>query len=652
MELGKSFWKTFERGIEREWLLTNGIGGYAASTVIGANTRRYHGLLIASLKPPVNRHLILSKIDESVVLNGTAHHIYSFQTPDYVMEGFRYQQRFLREPVPTFIYSVEDVFIEKRICMVHGENTVAVVYRIINGSSPSVLRLTPLVNFRDHHYNAAREYMQFEQKASGKGISIKPYGQDIDISIECSHGSYTRTDNTYFLNMDYAVEKERGLHPTEDHFIPGYFEVEAAPGEEKIITITATTEKGKIHGDGPEIIEAEEQRLKKLVNRSGLKEPFARKLVLAADKFIVERASTRSKTIIAGYPWFTDWGRDTMIALPGLTLATGRFDDARDILFTFSKYVKYGLIPNMFPDGGEEPPYNTVDASLWFFEAVGKYLKYTGDYEFIEKYIFGALTQIIDAYRGGTLFKIGMDADYLITAGDESTQLTWMDAKVGSWVVTPRHGKAVEINALWYNALKVYSGLLKHLGKDSSSFESLSDKVRESFAEAFWNDAGQCLYDVITGSFRDASVRCNQILAVSLTNAVIEGEKAARVVTRVWKELYTAYGLRSLSPEEKGYVGIYTGDQLRRDGAYHQGTVWTWPLGHFITAFVKVHGNTDHAKNRALKFIEPFKDHLEDACMGSISEIFNGSEPHEAKGCFAQAWSVGEVLRAYVEDVL
>ncbi|MCX7843687.1 MAG: glycogen debranching enzyme N-terminal domain-containing protein [Clostridia bacterium] len=651
MEFGKSHWRSYDRGIEKEWLLTNGIGGFASSTVIGANTRRYHGLLVASLNPPVGRHLILSKIDESIIINGVTHNFYSFQTPDFTMEGFRYQQRFVMNPLPTFIYSIEDVFIEKKVCMVYGQNTTAVIYNIINGSGSSILRLTPLVNFRDYHFNSSRQHMIFDQIPNGQGVAIKPYNLDINIKINCSEGAFVRKDDRYFLNMDYAIERERGLQSTEDHFIPGYFEVEVKPGEEKEITVTATIEKDFEKRNGSELVRLEIERLNGLLKKAGYKDDFARKLVLASDNFIVKRASTGAKTIIAGYPWFTDWGRDSMIALTGLTLATRRYEDAREILYTFSKYEKYGLLPNVFPDGGDEPPYNSVDASLWYFEAVNKYLAYTGDSEFVFEKLYETLTHIINSYINGTLYKIKMDEDYLIAAGDEGTQLTWMDAKVGSWVVTPRHGKAVEINALWYNALKVFADIAKKMGKHCERYEELAERVRESFVKSFWNYDRQCLYDVITEDFKDSSVRPNQILAVSLSYPVLAGDMAKKVVTRVWKELYTAYGLRSLSKRSANYIGTYFGDQHRRDGAYHQGTVWTWPLGHFITAFVRVNGGTRQARLKALRFIEPFRDHLRDACVGSISEIFDGDEPHVPRGCFAQAWSVAEILRAYTEDV-
>lgn len=494
--------------------------------------------------------------------------------------------------------------------------------------------------------------MSFYRKFDKDVLILRPSCYDIDIRLYSSDGKFTELDDTWFYNMDYAVERERGLSSTEDHYIPGYYDVEIKPLEEKCITFVATVEKSINHRDGQKIIEKEKKRLKKLIDKAGYKDELAKRLVLAADSFIVHRESTNAKTIIAGYPWFTDWGRDTMIALTGLTLSTRRFEDAKEILYTFSKYVKDGLIPNMFPDAGHEPPYNTVDAALWYFEAVNKYVKYTHDYKFIKENIYKGLKEIIEFYSKGTHFNIKADEDCLITAGDEHTQLTWMDAKVGDWVVTPRHGKAVEINALWYNALKVMSQLSKHFKEDYTLYDEMAEKVKKSFVDSFWNKDKKCLYDCLTESYKDDKVRPNQILAVSLSYPIIEGEKAKSVVDTVLKELYTAYGLRSLSPKEKEYVGVYVGDQYRRDGAYHQGTVWTWPLGHFITAYLKVNNYSPEAKKMALRFIEPFKDHLEDACLGSISEIFDGNEPLIPRGCFAQAWSVAEILRAYVEDVM
>jgi predicted glycogen debranching enzyme len=650
MHFGKSDWRTFDDGVQREWLVTNGIGGFASSTIIGANTRRYHGLLIASLRPPVSRHLILSQITESIAIGDRHYDLHSFQTPGYKNEGHKNLQRVTVDPLPQFTYSVEDVFIEKKISMVYGENTVVIVYKIFNGSSRSSIKLTPLVNFRDYHHNSESNFLKFSQRKLDNRVILKPLSYDIDINIYCSEDSFTELENCYFYGMDYPIERERGLQPTEDHYIPGYFEISMLPGEDKTVTVICSVEDEILNTDGPGLIEREEERLERLISNAGYKDKFAQQLVIAADSFIVYRKSTDAKTIIAGYPWFTDWGRDTMIAMMGLTLTTRRYQDARDIMLTFSKYVRDGLIPNMFSDEGLDPAYNTVDAALWFFEAVNKYIEYTEDYTFIKENIYNSLEQIIRKYIEGTDFKIGMDRDFLITAGDEKTQLTWMDAKVGDWVVTPRHGKAVEINALWYNAVKVMEKLSAYFSGKGGNYGEMAESIRKSFIDVFWNQNAECLYDVVTQNYSDSKVRPNQIMAVSLSYPVIGGLKAEKVIRKIWSELYTAYGLRSLSPNDTEYRGIYKGDSYSRDGAYHQGTVWTWPLGQFISSYVRIFGTNEKNRNIVKKFFDPFKDHLRDACIGSISEIFDGDEPLIPRGCFAQAWSVGEILRAYMES--
>lgn len=651
MEFGKGYWKTFEQGIEREWLLTNGTGGFASSTIIGANTRRYHGLLIASFNPPVQRHLILSKIDESISIEGREYNLYSFITPDYIMRGYHYLQRFALDPLPRYIFSVEDVFIEKKIALVQRENIVVIVYKVLNGISDIRLKLALLVNYRDYHQNSSRNHMAFTQKPFENSVVINPYNLELDINIYCDGGRFVKEDDCWFYNMYYPVEAERGLHAVEDHYIPGYFEVELKPGENRTISVIAAAGRQISDFDAEGLINSEEKRIQKIMDDSGFKDSFALQLVRASDDFIVYRKSTDAKTIIAGYPWFTDWGRDTMIALPGITLVTGRFEDARQILYTYSKYIKNGLVPNIFPDSGEKPYYNSVDAPLWYFEAVNKYIEYTGDYEFIKQNIYKVLKSIIHFYINGTEFNIKMDKDFLITAGNEKTQLTWMDAKVDDWVVTPRHGKAVEINALWYNALRIIARLAGRFGEDANEYENIAREVKTSFEGAFWNETGQFLYDVVNGEHKNDMLRPNQILAISLSYPVIGGDKAQKVVDRVRKDLYTAYGLRSLSPYSEKYRGTYAGDRYSRDGAYHQGTVWTWLLGHFITAYTRVYGHTREGRQMALRFIQPFRDHLRDACIGSISEIFDGDQPLRPKGAFAQAWSVGEILRAYVEDI-
>lgn len=653
MEFGKSFWYSYEQGSDREWIITNGIGGYASGTLICSNSRRYHGLLIAALKPPTSRHLLLSNVLEDLIFeDGTSVAFSSFKTSDgYINKGFAHLQRVNYQFIPEFIYSYQDVFMKKKIAMKYGENTTVVYYEIRNGSKAAVFKLSPLVNYRDHHHQSNCNYLNFDMDINKNEISISPKGSDVAINLSTSSSQFKKLDSCYFYNMLYNIEQERGLDSFEDHFMPGYFSVELKPYECKTISFVATSQKldsSKI--DAAEVIASEEQRLSELLSIKDYKNKLCRRLVLAADNFIVYRKSTASKTVIAGYPWFTDWGRDTMIAFSGLTLATGRYKDAEDILYTFSKYVAHGLIPNVFPDDGLQPAYNSVDAALWYFEAVYNYLEYTNNYNFIKEKIYSCLKDIFTGFKDGTIFDIRMTEDGLITAGNPHTQLTWMDAKVGDWVVTPRHGKAVEINALWYNALMIMSHLSQKF-EDRDIYINLANKAKEAFDKVFWNGSDNCLYDVVNDYGKDPSIRPNQILAVGLSYSVVEGDKAKSIVEKVWKELYTPYGLRSLSQYSHQYRGEYSGDVWSRDGAYHQGTVWTWPLGRFIKAYVRVYGSTKEARRNAADFVLPFIDHMKDGGLGSISEIFDGDVPHYPRGCFAQAWSVSEILRAAIEDV-
>lgn len=651
MEFGKSYWRTFEQGIQREWVITNGIGGFASSTIIGANTRRYHGLLIASLHPPIKRYLILSKLDESIEVRNVKYDLFTNQTPDYISKGYFHLQRFMLDPFPTFLYNIQDVFIEKKVFMIYGQNMVVVLYKVFAGSSEVKLSITPIINFRDYHGDSSKEYMRFSKSIEDSEIIIKPYDTEVNIRIRISEGKFIDLNNWWFYNMYYIREQERGLRHIEDHFIPGYFEIRVNPYETKEITFICSLDKID-NLNGLELLEHEQKRIKKVIDTAGYNDDFLNKLVVAADSFIVYRKSTDSKTIIAGYPWFTDWGRDTMIALPGLTLVTKRFEDAKDILITFSKYIKEGLIPNMFPDEGQEPLYNTVDASLWYFEAVYKFLMYTKEYDFVKENLYSSLKHIIDKYVEGTYFNIKMDEDGLITAGEGNIQLTWMDAKVDDWVVTPRHGKPVEVNALWYNALRIMEYLARKFKQNYKVYHEAAEIVRKAFIKTFWNEKESCLYDVINKDGVDARIRPNQIFAVSLSFPVLEGDKAKSVVYKVWELLYTAYGLRTLSPYDKDYRGIYIGDRWSRDGAYHQGTVWSWLIGHFITGYRRVENYSEESRVVAKRLLEPFKDHLYDAGLGSISEIFDGDEPLIPRGCISQAWGVAEVLRAYVEEVL
>jgi predicted glycogen debranching enzyme len=654
MEFGNSYWLNYEQGSEREWVITNGIGGYASGSLICSNSRRYHGLLIAALKPPTSRHMLLSNLLEDVLFeDGTSVSLSSFITSDgYVNSGFTYLQRVEYDYLPQFIYSLKDIFIKKKIAMKQGQNTTVVDYEIRNGSESIVLKLSPLINYRDHHHNSRSSYLNFSTEiVSPEKLIMSPAGSNIKLQLGVNTGKFNRFEGCYFYNMFYTLEQERGADSREDHFMPGSFNIELKPYECRTVSFVASTEDYDIDEiDAGEVIKAEEIRYSSLLEMQGYKNELLNRLVLAADNFIVYRASTKAKTVIAGYPWFTDWGRDTMIAFSGLTLATGRYDDAKDILYTFSKYVDYGLLPNVFPDDGEKPAYNSVDAALWYFEAVNNYLEYTQDFSFVQENIYGCLKEICSGFIKGTIYDIKMMDDGLVTAGNEYTQLTWMDAKAGDWVVTPRHGLAVEINALWYNALMIMSKLAK-IFKDKDIYLDLAVKAKKAFDQVFWNERDGCLYDVVNGSGSDASIRPNQILAVGLSYAVADGNKAKCIVEKVWKELYTPYGLRTLSTDNPQYKGIYAGDILSRDAAYHQGTVWTWPLGRFIKAYIKVNGSTEQARKAAADFIKPFLNHIRDAGLGSISEIFDGNAPYYPRGCFAQAWSVAEVLRAAVEDV-
>ncbi|HOV80563.1 MAG TPA: amylo-alpha-1,6-glucosidase [Bacillota bacterium] len=647
---GKSDWRTFESGIDKEWLVTNGIGGYASGTVINANTRKYHGLLVSALKPPGWRVLQLAKLDERFTAGPCNYNLAANENKSGFAElGFIHLQQVKINPFPTFTYSFGDIILEKTVFMIHGRNTTVVLYRVFNGSEPGCLRIVPMVNCRGHHFITREGEIKFSQVKTERGVSIKGREEIPPLLLACSDGAYI-VDEHWYNGMAYAVEKERGENPYEDHYIPGRFEVSFEPFENKTFTVIASSaEFGGM--DGEELLGREKSRVSELVKLAGYKDHFARRLVRAADAFIVQRQSTGKKTVIAGYPWFADWGRDAMISLPGLTLVTRRFADAKEILITYTRLCRKGLLPNAFFEGETNPVFNTVDASLWFIYAVYKYLVYTGDLEFVRDELFPSIKEIIEWYAGGTEYNIGMDEDGLLAAGSPDVQLTWMDAKVDDWVVTPRHGKAVEINALWYNALSVYRALCSAFD-DDFPFPGLPEKVMNNFVQSFWDDAEGYLCDVLSPEGKDCKVRPNQLLAASLPYRMVTREQGLRMVQKVWRELYVTYGIRSLSPWDRNYRGVYAGDRFHRDGAYHQGTAWSWLMGPFITAYRWAHGYSPDSRNRAHLFISPFRNQLYDHGVGYISEIFDGDEPAVPRGCIAQAWGVAEVLRAYVEDVL
>jgi len=646
----------------REWLETNGLGGFAASTIVGLNTRRYHGLLTAATKPPVGRMVLLSKLEEALIIEGRRHDLSANQYPGTVYpQGFQLQTGFRLDPFPTFTYEVEGIEIEKSVFMVQGENTTVVQYDFrlpVRTTNRSLLtahlsfEIRSLIAFRDYHStthenSSLNSHVQIEDGLA----SVAPYA-DLPTLYFAHDPAEINAHGDWYHNFEYRVEQERGLDFHEDLFSPFAFSftLDTTQLKEGVrVSIVTSTERR-------EVKQADAYRAAEIKRRETMTQLAARdndlvsSLTAAADQFIVARE--RCKTVIAGYHWFADWGRDTMIALPGLTLATGHAEIAKSILAEFALHVDQGMLPNRFPDAGENPEYNTVDATLWFFEAVRALLQYTNDYDFVRTTLYDVLTDIIDWHVKGTRYNIHVDSDGLMFSGEPGAQLTWMDAKVGDWVVTPRTGKAVEIQALWYNALTVMEGLAERFGDraNQKQYKTMAASARRSFNEQFWNEQTGCLYDAVNGDQRDASIRPNQVFAISLTNSMVSNARAKSILRVVERELLTPRGLRTLSPNDSRYVGRYEGDPRSRDGAYHQGTVWPWLMGSYITAYVKTFGE-DFGRRFATDWLNNFRQHLTEACPGQVSEIFDGDPPHTPRGCVAQAWSVAELLRAAVENV-
>ncbi len=637
----------FEHARTLEWLETNGLGGFASSTVPGMNTRRYHGLLTAATRPPVGRVLLLSKLEEVVIVNGQRYELSVNQYPGVIHpSGHQYLREFRLDPMPTFLYAAGGVEIEKRVFMVHGENTVVVEYQLLSGPAEGcTLELRPLIAFRDYHSTTHRNDSLDATVAFEEGMaSVAPY-LEMPRLYMAHNAVHAEATGDWYSNFEYEIERERGLDFREDLFNPLLLRFSLGPSVRA--TVIAST-VSRTAADAPNLRAGEIARRRDIAAMAPSEEPFVRDLTLAADQFIVQRADL--KTVIAGYPWFSDWGRDTMIALPGLTLVTGRFEIARDILLAFARSVDRGMLPNRFPDAGEAPEYNTVDATLWYFEAVRAYLAYTGEFEFVRTRLLPTLLDILDWHLRGTRYGIHMDSDGLLTCGEAGVQLTWMDAKIRDWVVTPRSGKPVEIQALWYNALRIAADLTRREGQSlqADSFDELATRAQASFLAQFWNGSEHCLFDVVDGGQRDGAIRPNQIFAVSLHHQILPIDRARQVVEVVERELLTPAGLRSLSPRDSRFRGRYEGGVFERDSAYHQGTVWQWLMGPFLTAYCKV--NPD-SRAQAAAWLTGMQSQLGEAGLGQISEIADGDAPHCARGCIAQAWSVAELLRAAVEDV-
>ncbi len=637
----------------REWLVTNGIGGFASGTVASLHTRRYHGLLFAALKPPLGRVLLLSKLDEVAEYEGRQFWLSANRWGDGTIapQGFQFIQRFhLEETIPVWTYAFGDVLLEKRIWMRRGINTTCVQYHVVRGQAPIRLTLHALVNYRDYHGSTQANGWQFAIDQIEHGFRILGYDGAQPLYLMCSKGK-AEAYHTWYHQFSYREEAERGLPDQEDHLQAGTFVTTLNEGE--TVTVVASTEGSAMHSADESLSHRHtyEHVLLKPVERlsqehSSPMPSWIRQLLLAADQFIVSRPlpnQSEGHSVIAGYPWFGDWGRDTMISFPGLFLVTQRIGMAKSLLQSFAQFVDQGMLPNRFPDAGEPPEYNTVDATLWYFDAIRQYFEQTQDVDLLVE-LYPVLEDILHWHVKGTRYHIQVDPhDGLLHAGEPGVQLTWMDAKVDDWVVTPRIGKPVEINALWLNALTAFRQFAKTLQKPTKKWDELIRKTQDNFSR-FWNEEVGYCFDVLDGpNGHDAALRPNQIIAVALPDCPLPHSQQRAVVDACSRNLLTGMGLRSLSPDDPRYVGRYEGDVRQRDSAYHQGTVWGWLIGPFVVAHLRVYQDP----RIALSFLQPFAHQLQDYGLGSIGEIGDGDPPFQPRGCIAQAWTVAEVLRAW-----
>ncbi len=661
----RSICRDIESALNLEWIVTNGLGGYAFSTIVGANTRRYHGLLVAAPTSSRERLVLLSKVDEELESDGVPYYLGTNEyTPATIHPcGFVHLEEFrLEEGLPVWTYRGGDWELEKRLWMAYGQNTTYISYTLKRSPRPVTLTLRPLINYRSFHRETkGRVDWDFAHvEADERGCCVlRAFEGALPYSLRATPPMEHIPTGLWYWNFMHRHERERGLDYTEDLYAPGVLRRTLAPGETQLL-VASCEPNPLVDLNGERVLALEQERRRSLLAQSELagERPEIVQLVLAADQFIVHRAPTpgvaqglggRATTVIAGYPWFGDWGRDTMISLPGLMLATRRYAEAAEVLRTYARYVDQGMLPNRFPEVGETPEYNTVDATLWFFVALWSYVEETGD-QALGGELYDLLLEIVDWHVRGTRYGIQVDpADGLLRAGVPGTQLTWMDAKVEEWVVTPRHGKPVEVNALWYNALRIVDALGRRLGRRAGRkrCRDLAEQAQESFPRRFWYAPGGHLYDVVDGpTGDDPALRPNQLLAISLPFPLIAGEQARSILETVAMELATPYGLRTLSPRDPGYRGHYQGDIWQRDSAYHQGTVWPWLIGPYLAAQRRVYGPQADVRSQ----LAPLLDHLNSAGIGTISEIMDGDPPYTPRGCVAQAWSVAEVLRVWRES--
>ncbi len=672
MKLGK-LKLDLKDGLKKEWIITNGIGGFCSTTVIGANTRRYHGLLVASLNPPASRFLVLSKLDESLSIADRNYCLYTNVCKEYVSDGFKRLESFEKDYFPTFNFRIEDIKIEKKITMIYGKNTTVVSYKVENGKQASKMTIAPIINFRDFHSMTPNKEFNLVQNINNNKVCIEA-NESVQKSIYMylDEGKYTAYNSDTFKNMYYLKEEQRGFESEENLAVTGKYEIEFAPKEIKELNFVVSLDDDVDKIDIQKVFDNEKARIEKIINTAELikeKKKYTRQekeknqvikdLIITSDTFIIDRPKFKTKSIIAGFPWFLDWGRDTFIAFEGLLLVTKRYEDAKSVIRTFLKDIKCGLVPNGYAEGTDEPLYNSVDASLLLFEVVNKYLKYTKDYDFIKYEVYDKLKDIVFNYiKGITLDNnnIYIADDYLLNSGTKDTQNTWMDAKIGNFAVTPRSGKAVEINSLWYNSLKTLESLAKKFEDKETinSVKNLSKKHKEAFIHKFYNPKKKCLYDVLD----DDKIRPNQLFALATTYPVLDltTKEAKETFETCTSKLLLTHGLKTLARGEDGYVADYEGDSFKRDMSYHQGPTWPWLLGIYNDAFENmIKAEKDEKEKKKLQ--EEYKKFVNDVYMtfkkeiyaeegiGTISEIYNSKLPYLPGGTFSQAWSVSEVLR-------
>ena len=642
---GKINLKTYEEGNSRKWVLGNGIGGYSSQSIINSQYRKHDGYLIASLKPPVERFMILNTITEQVFTN-KLYDLTNAHLENELLDNTKYLVNFKYDIVPIYEYLVDGVRFTKTISIEYLKNTVAIKYHFESYQKATV-SLIPHFNYREHGSGSQKEDLNFEITNLENFVNLK-VNQQTTIKFYYSKGIIVDNKDKYFGPIHLLYDEQTGDDLLDTHYTPVKLNIELEKNIPVDLEIVVSIEK-KVNTNANSIIEKNIERLKKLIKKAGYKDEFVNRLVVASDVFIAKRKSTKLKTILAGLPWFTDWGRDTMIAFTGLLITTKRYKDAKEVLKSFAIYEKNGLIPNMFPDDNALPLYNTVDASLWYFYAIYKYYIATNDLECIKE-LMPTLKNIIDYYQKGTLFNIKMNEDGLISAGSGFDQVTWMDVFANGKVMTPRHGKPVEINALWYNALKTYQYFSNELNIEHN-LDDLIALVYQSFNNRYFNNETNCLFDVVDEletKQDDSSIRPNQLYAISLPFPVLKEEYRKSVVDVCYNLLYNTYGMRSLAPNDPKYIGIYDGPLSMRDEAYHMGTTWGFLLGTFFDAYNLVYQDKEKLKHMFNNIIP----HLSEGCLNGIAEVFNGDYPLHTRGCYTQAWSVAEVLRSYVDNLL